>query len=154
MSSSERIKILLDTTYLLPIVGVDVDGIDKVMHILKKLRDKGIAEYYYTQFNILELLGKLGRIKYDPERVAIGLLAIEEEFHQIHPSLHGWLKALELRSKGHNDLIDLLLYTTSLTHNITFLTRDERLIKFLEENEEDTSTIMSEEELIIMYGRL
>ncbi len=153
MSSSEKMRILLDSTYLLPIVGVDVKGIDRTIVILKRLRDEGIAEYYYTLFNILEILGKLSGVRYDIDRVTIGLLSIEEEFKQVNPTLKGWLKALELRSKGHKDLIDLLLYTTSLMHNILFLTRDDRLIRFLENNGEDISIIIHEKELLSRYGR-
>jgi len=41
---------------------------------------RGLAEYYYTQYNVLEILGKLGRINFDMERVVAGLLAIKEEF--------------------------------------------------------------------------
>ena len=94
------------------------------MLILTKLRDEGLAEYYYTQYNVLEILGKLGRINFDMERVVAGLLAIKEEFKQVNPSVKGWLKALELKGRGFKDLIDLLLYATSLTYNINFLTRD------------------------------
>ena len=153
MSSSRKMRILLDTTYLLPIVGVDVVGVEQALRVLKKLRDRGVAEYYYTQYNILEILGKLGRIRYDVERVAIGLLAIEEGFKQVEPSLKGWLKALELRSKGHRDLIDLLLYATSLTHNLIFLTRDRQLIEFLKRNNENIDLVMYEKELITKYSR-
>ena len=152
MSSSRKMKILLDTTYLLPIVGVDVVGVEQALHVLKKLRDQGVAEYYYTQYNIFEILGKLGRIRYDVERVTIGLLAIEEGFKQVEPSLKGWLKALELRSKGYKDLIDLLLYATSLTHNLIFLTRDKQLIEFLKRNNENIDLVMYEEELITKYS--
>ena len=152
MNSLEKLRILLDSTYLLPIVGIDVVGIEQVMHILKKLRDQGVAEYYYTQYNIFEILGKLSKVKYDAERVAMGLLAIEEEFKQIEPSLKGWLKALELRSRGFRDLIDLLLYATSLTHNLLFLTRDKQLIEFLKRNGENTDLIIYEEEFITKYG--
>ena len=152
MNSSGRMRILLDSTYLLPIVGVDVVGVERVIRILKKLRDRGDAEYYYTQYNILEILGKLGRIRYDVERVRVGLLAIEEEFKQVEPSLKGWLKALELRSRGFRDLIDLLLYATSLTHNLIFLTRDKQLIEFLKKNNENTDLVVYEEEFIKKYG--
>jgi len=56
--------------------------------------------------------------------------------------------------KGFRDIIDLLLYTTSLTNNILFLTRDIELIKFLEDNGEDTSTILPEEKFLNMYANI
>lgn len=30
----------------------------------------------------------------------MGLLAVEEEFNQVNPFIEGWLKALELGSRG------------------------------------------------------
>ena len=151
MSSSEKIKILLDSTYLLPIIGIDVEGISDTMVLLKSLRDRGVTEYYYTQFNIFEIIGKLGKIDFDTDRVSLGLIAIKEEFRELHPTLKDWLKALELRRKGYKDLIDLLLYTTSLSHNTIFLTRDKQLIQFLEENGENTQNIIYESEFITKY---
>jgi len=154
MNYSGKIRILLDTTYILPIVGIDVEDIEKVIVLLKKIRDKGVAEFYYTQFNILEIIGKLGRIDFDKDRVELGLISIKEEFIEVKPSLKAWLKALELRRKGFRDIIDLLLYTTSLTNNILFLTRDIELIKFLEDIGEDTSTILPEEKFLYTYANI
>ena len=92
MKSSRTLKLLLDSTYLLPIVGVEVEGIKDALILLKKLRDEGKAEYYYTPFNLFEIIGKLSRLSYDPDRVAIGLAAIEEEFKLIQPTHQGYLK--------------------------------------------------------------
>ena len=109
MKSSRTLKLLLDSTYLLPIVGVEVKDIENTLILLKKLRDKEEAEYYYTPFNLFEIVGKLSRLNYDINRVAIGLTAIEEEFKLIQPTHQGYLKALTLRAKGYRDLIDLSL---------------------------------------------
>ena len=154
MKSSRTLKLLLDSTYLLPIVGVEVEGIEDALILLKKLRDKGEAEYYYTPFNLFEIIGKLSRLSYDPDRVAIGLTAIEEEFKLIQPTYQGYLKALALRVKGYRDLIDLLLYATSQTSNIIFLTRDYALIKFLRENHEDVSKILDEKKFLERYASI
>ena len=140
-------KILLDTTYLLPIIGIGVEGIDETIKLLKKLREKGV-KYYYTHFNILEMLGKLSRIKYDEKILLTGLISIIEEFNQLNPTVESYIKALKLRKKGFKDLIDLLLYTTSLANNIPFLTRDKDLIEFLQKHGEETSNIIYEDEFI------
>ena len=152
MKSSRTLKLLLDSTYLLPIVGIEVEGIEDTLILLKELRDKKEAEYYYTPFNLFEIIGKLSRLSYDPDRVTIGLTAIEEEFKLIQPTHQGYLKALTLRAKGYRDLIDLLLYATSQTSNIIFLTRDYTLIKFLRENHEDTSKIFDEKKFLERYA--
>jgi len=151
MKSSRKLKLLLDSTYLLPIVGVEVEGIEEALIFLKRLRDEGKAEYYYTPFNLFEIIGKLSRLNYDVNRVTIGLTAIEEEFKLIQPTRQAYLKALTLRAKGYQDLIDLLLYTTSQTSDIIFLTRDYTLIKFLKENHEDISKILDEKKFLEKY---
>lgn len=46
MKSSEKLRLLLDSTYLLPILGVEVEGIRNTLILLKKLRDEGKTEYY------------------------------------------------------------------------------------------------------------
>ena len=153
MSSSEsKIRILLDTTYLLPIVGVDVEGVRETLEALEKLYRLGRVEIYYTPFNMLELVGKLSRINYDKRRVELGLKSIREAFRVTQPTSAGYLRALELRRKGFKDTIDLLLYTTSRTRMLRFLTRDAKLIDFLENVGEDTSSIIREEEFLARYG--
>lgn len=144
-------KILLDSTYLLPIIGVDVKGIEETMSILKMLRERKKTKYYYTLFNIFEIIGKLSKTKYEEERIYVGLSSIKEEFNLIYPTIEGYIKALKLKRMGFKDLIDLLLYTTSLTNNIPFLTRDIFLIEFLKEHNETTDNIIYEEELIRKY---
>ena len=151
MKSSRKLKLLLDSTYLLPIVGVEVEGIEEALIFLKRLRDEEKAEYYYTPFNLFEIIGKLSRLNYDVNRVTIGLTAIEEEFKLIQPTRQAYLKALTLRAKGYRDFIDLLLYTTSQTSDIIFLTRDYTLIKFLKENHEDISKILDEKKFLEKY---
>ncbi|MEM2122405.1 MAG: PIN domain-containing protein [Candidatus Bathyarchaeia archaeon] len=151
-SDREKIKLLLDSTYLLPIIGVEVEGVEKALKTLKRLREEGKAEYYYTPFNILEILGKLSKVKYSRERVSMGLHAITEEFKFVYQTAEGCLKALNLRSLGHRDLIDLLLYATALERGIKLLTRDRSLVGFLEEKGEATESILREDELLELYG--
>ncbi len=152
MSSSEnRARILLDTTYLLPVVGVDIEGVERALIVLEKLYRMERAEIYYTPFNILEMLGKLSRISYDRKRLKLGLVSIRETFRVTHPTVVGYLKALELRRKGFRDLVDLL-YTTAKTRKLKFLTRDRELVNFLEKVGEDTSSIILEEEFVEQYS--
>ena len=150
-SSGSKLRVLLDTTYLLPIVGIDVEGIEKPLRVLSELHRLGNIEIFYTPFNILEILGKLSRMNFDRKRVELGLKSIREAFRVTHPTIRGYLKALELRRKGFKDLIDLLLYTTSKTRRLSFLTRDEKLAEFLREVGEDTTTVILEEDFIKQY---
>ena len=153
MSSSEKLRILLDSTYILPIVGVEVEGIERTLMVLRKLRKERKAEFYYTPFNIIEILGKIAKLKhYNKEVVDTGLSLVEEEFKLVYPTVRGYIKALNLRKKGFRDMIDLLLYATALTCNLLLLTRDNTLINFLEKMGEKKGSILYEEKLIKRYS--
>ncbi len=150
-SSVSKLRILLDTTYLLPIVGIDVEGIEKVLNALSKLHRLGRVEIFYTPFNILEILGKLSRINFDRERVELGLKSIREAFTITYPTAKGYLKALELRKKGFKDLIDLLLYATAKTRRLIFLTRDVKLVEFLKGIGEEITNVILEDDFVKQY---
>jgi len=47
MSYSGKTRILLDTTYLLPIVRVDAEEMEEIMVVLRRLRDRGVIVVYY-----------------------------------------------------------------------------------------------------------
>ena len=151
MRSSPKPKILLDSTYLLPIVGVKVEGIDDVLRALAEIWRERKAEFYYTPFNMLEIMGKIAKTEYDERIAYLGLSTISDEFKAIQPTVEGYLKAMELRRKGFKDIIDLLLYTTSLTRNTLFLTRDSELIRYLSNLGENIENIITEEKLIKNY---
>lgn len=153
MSSSARLEILLDSTYILPIVGVEVKGIRDVLVVLRKLKKERKATFYYTTFNMVEILGKVAKYKYNYDIVYTGLSVIQEEFKLTYPTVKGYLKALKLKQEGFKDLIDLLLYTTSLTRNLLFLTRDNALVDFLESVGENLENILYEEEFLEKYSK-
>ncbi len=48
MRSSGKLRVLLDSTYLLPIVGVRVEGIEEALIVLKKLREKYVRNLLYA----------------------------------------------------------------------------------------------------------
>jgi hypothetical protein len=145
MNSSSKAGILIDTSYLLPILGVEVVGVTKVLEILKRILLSGEIDIYYSPFSLFEALGEVSRLNYDPEIVEQGLIAILEEFKVSLPNTQAYMKALELKKKGFRDLIDLLLYTSALANKLRFLTRDRELIEFLEKHEEDTTSILPED---------
>ncbi|MEN2975317.1 MAG: PIN domain-containing protein [Candidatus Caldarchaeales archaeon] len=145
-------RILLDSTYLLPIVGVSVSSVEKVLQVLEKLYRSRTIEIYYTEFNILEIIGKLSKIKYDVEVVEAGLNSIVENFKHASPTSRSYLTALKFRSTGFRDLIDLLLYTTSVENNLKMLTRDIDLFEFLRRVEgKKPNTIILEDEFLKTY---
>ena len=153
-SSGNKLGILLDTTYILPIVGIRVKGIEETLEVLRDLRAGNLVELYYTPFNVLETLGILARRGYREDVVSTGLLLVNEWFKLVHPTIEGYLKVLRLRSAGFRDLVDLLLYATALTNNLLFLTRDKELIEFLKRMGEDLGSIIYEEEFLDKYRDL
>ena len=134
--SSSKTRILLDTTYILPVLGVRVKGIEDVIAKLRTLYLKGEVELYYSPYSLFEALGRISETS-----VEEGLLSIREP----GTFIEGYLRALRLKSEGFGDLIDLILYSTALTKGLRFLTRDKKLIKFIEDSGEDV--FLSEEEL-------
>jgi len=147
--SSLKTRILVDTTYLLPVLGVEVKGVRRALERISELYERNRVELYYSPFSILEALGKISKTRYDPLRVEKGLIAITESgvFNPALPSVEACLRALELRARGFRDLIDLLLYSTARELGIKFLTRDVELIDFLHEQGESLECIMAEDEL-------
>ena len=147
--SSSKTRILLDTTYILPVLGVRVKGIEDVIAKLRTLYLKGEVELYYSPYSLFEALGKISETSFDDRVVEEGLLSITESgtFIEAIPTTEGYLKALKLKSEGFGDLIDLILYSTALTKGLRFLTRDKKLIKFIEDSGEDVTVFLSEEEL-------
>ncbi|MCS7104246.1 MAG: PIN domain-containing protein [Thermofilaceae archaeon] len=148
MNSSAELRVLPDTTYILPILGVRVKEVETTIEKLGKLWRNGKVKLYYSPFSLLEALGKIAKLNYDTATLLLGLKIIEEEFEKATPTPEGYLKALELKRAGFPDLIDLLLYETSLTRRILLLTRDENLLTFLEKRGENLSYILLEKEFL------
>lgn len=124
--------ILVDTSFLLPILGVEVearviDGLKKV----KQSQDRFII--YYSEFSILEAIWKLLKVMSDEnvDRVRIGIDTITSNFIKVEPTSKSFICARDLYKKGHKDYIDDLLYCISLENNLEFLTIDEELREFL-----------------------
>jgi len=147
--NSSKVKVLVDTTYLLPILGVEVEGVEEALKALRELYVKGRIKLLYSPFSLLEAIGKISRAKYDARRVNEGITSIMDSgvFKAALPGPKAYVEALELRRRGFKDLIDLLLYLTAKQYGARFLTRDRELAEFLEREGRDLSVIMREEEL-------
>jgi len=147
--NSSVLKVLLDTTYLLPILGVEIPDVGEVMEILRALYSEGRALLFYSPFSLLEAIGKIARMPHDPDRVRIGISAITESgvFEVALPSPGGYVEALRARARGFRDLIDFLLYVTARDNGLKFLTRDEELVGFVRDTGGDVSVFLNEDAL-------
>jgi len=126
--------ILLDTTFLLPTLGIDVGK--EVEASIKKLSEIGV-EMYYSRFSILEALWVAGNLmknkSFDMERFNLGLRSIIRggRYKKVEEDSKVFKDALELYAMGHKDIIDNLLYASSVNLNLKLLTLDVEFREFI-----------------------
>ena len=150
------LKVLLDSTYILPSFGIEVDGLsDEHLAQLRQARINGKVRFYCLSVVWVEVLGKVyresKRLKVDIEdivKIAVTSLLESGFYEWIHPSSDTIRLAFKLRMLGHKDNIDNLLYATSLTNNMIFLTMDDDLKEFLLEHGYETNNLMNHRSLL------
>ncbi|MEM1517052.1 MAG: PIN domain-containing protein [Thermofilum sp.] len=135
MKSRKGLRVLLDTSFILPSLGVDVGR--EVLQGLKRLAEAE-AEVFYSRFSILESLwvvAKLTRGKVD-EAFSVGLRSVVESGRYREVKEDAWVfrEALRLYALGHRDMIDNLLYASSLRYGLQLLTLDRELKEFVRRN--------------------
>jgi len=125
-------KVLLDTSLLLPTLGIEVEKADK---ILKRLRE---YELYYSDFSILECLWIVNSLKkkgkFDRESFETGIKSIFECYGNAEINFEIVLMAFRIYEMGHRDIIDCLLYSIALQNNMKFASLDDELKKFVKNN--------------------
>lgn len=141
----KRLRVLVDTTFLLPALGVEVEEeAEEVIPLFRKI------DVYYLEVGVLEAIWKILKIigLENFERVRIGLEAIRKTYILAYPPAEAYISAVEIYKRGHKDYIDALYYATAKVLNLKFLTIDEEFIEFLENNEYDIEdTIITPREL-------
>jgi PIN domain nuclease of toxin-antitoxin system len=147
--------VLLDTPFLLPTLGLDVREITKSdLESIQAASKKVRFHCSYASFvEILGLVGKKSRQE-DAKAVSTGIdsLLTSDLYRWINPSLGAIRLALELRTKGHKDNIDNILYATAADSKLLFLSLDEELRRFLARNGYDTGLIVNADELAARVG--
>jgi len=129
------LKVLLDTSFILPTLGVDTG--EEVFKGLKKLAEIK-ADIRYSCFSILESLwitARLSRVvDFDTERFRRGLRSIIEsrKYARIEENSDIFNDALRLHMLGHKDMIDNILYASSIHLDLKLLTLDVELKKFID----------------------
>lgn len=144
-SISSRLEILVDTTFLLPALGVGVEEeAEEVIPLFRRFR------VYYLEAGILEAIWKILKIA-DPEtlkRVKIGIQAIRETYQIVSPPAEAYIEAAKIYELGHKDYIDALYYATARTSKLKLLTIDNEFIEFLASNNYDVeNTIVTPRKL-------
>jgi len=134
-SSRAEQKILLDTSFILPTLGISVSG--ATPEAIKALGEIQI-EICYSRFSILESLWVATRISdaiFDPESFHLGLRSIIEgsRYTKVDEDSEIFKEAFRLYRLGHKDMIDNVLYSTAVQLKMLLLTLDDELRRFVSE---------------------
>lgn len=135
---SSAAKVLLDTSFILPTLGISVSG--AIMEGIGNLAEIKQIEIYYSRLSILESLWVATRIEdrtFEPETFALGLRSIIEggRYARVEEGSEIFSEALKLYRLGHKDMIDNILYATATQLDMLLLTLDEELKKFVHKKE-------------------
>jgi len=149
------IKILLDSTYILPSFGIEVEGLGEEDIIKLKIAGiEGKVKFYCLSVTWIEIIGKVHRMvekyKVDVKDIIDSAVKslLESGFYEwITPSSQAVLMAFKLRMLGHRDNIDNLLYASSLENKMIFLTMDKNLVEFLKEHGYSIENVMDHQKL-------
>ncbi len=142
-------ELLLDTSYVLPLVGVEVEGIDKEVYdrILKK-------KLHYPLALVAELVGVVAKEARKagidvPEEAVEGFNSIVfgGRIKLILPEGDDMRVACELIRSGWNDVFDALLYATAKRLGVKALTMDREFRKFLAKHGYDAELLVGHEDL-------
>jgi len=133
------INLLLDTTYVLPLFGVNIDLDTDFREEIKQLWKKGVNNYniYLSSSSINESVYKLNR-EYrnseDPEilnryHVVLPTIIRSKIVKIIDPFLNPVIaeSSMKIRGFGHKDLMDCWIAATAIQVGGLFLTEDKEL---------------------------
>jgi len=144
--NSPKNKVLLDTAFLLPILGFQTS--DRVMKAFQKL---GSYELYYNDISLLEALWKIVKVIEGTEkqisRIKEGIRAIENTMIHVSIDEASIENAIYMYRLGHKDIIDNLLYSIALSKELKLLTVDKELIEFINKRNLARHNIILPEEL-------
>lgn len=139
-----RKKILLDTTYVLPLFGIDVQLPNK--SLLQTIWAQGIPEYtfFLSSISLIEVMYKLNRefrLKQEPSILGrydtiLPTITSCDHVTLIHSHTDPFVTAnfLKIRTLGHTDLMDCWIFGSAVTHNCIFLTEDTTLRRLIRDN--------------------
>lgn len=131
-------KVLLDTSFILPTLGISVSGATQQgIRILAESE----TEIYYSRFSILESLWVAARTiedkTFDDESFGLGLRSIMEggRYARVEEDYEIFNEAFRLYRLGHKDMIDNILYASAARLGLRLLTLDGDLKKFVLEKQ-------------------
>lgn len=130
--------VLLDTSFLLPTLGIDVG--EPTLDILMRLQ-KSQTELCYSDLSLLECLWvtikEAKHRDFDDSVFKAGILSITRSgrYRQVQCDDQACIDALRMHRLGHTDTIDNMLYAIALNSELQFLTLDNELRTFIENHD-------------------
>ncbi len=127
--NKKKLRILLDTSFLLPFVGFKTD-----VEIEDAIACLTHHEVYYSDLSLLEAMWKIAKVVKKDENIEViveGVKLLEKTFKHRKIDANSIEIALKMRLEGHEDLIDNMLYGLALSNNMMFLTVDKELEEFV-----------------------
>ena len=130
-------KILLDTSYFLPLIGFTISNVEKdfLLHLIDHKKN---FEIYYSTISIFELQAKGGKEiekgNVDMQQIIRGIQSLNNEKALIEiPFTNSTLitqLSVELR-KQHSDFIDCLILSTALLNTDMLVSEDKWIKEFI-----------------------
>ena len=134
-----RLSVLIDTSFLLPALGVEIEEeAERVIPLFRKIN------VYYLEAGLLEAMWKILKIANSKalKRVEAGIDAIRKTYNLASPPPEAYVEAARIYRAGHKDYIDALHYSTARALNLKLLTIDRQFIEFLLNNEYEVEKII------------
>ena len=158
---NEIIRVLVDSTYILPAFGIKVIGLgDEDLLKLERLRMRRLVDFFYTDIIWVEIIPKVEK-EYRDRNIELTLETFEsiieslyETFTNIAPGLKALREAYRLRMLGHRDMIDNLLYGIAVENNLYLLSQDRVFKEFLRRNNLSYEIVVDHQELFKRVNEL
>lgn len=128
--TGRAMRVLLDTTYLLPLAGISVEGVEK--NALRLIRERG-HELFISEVSLFEMLAKGAKLAadrhVDEDRISLAIRSIlqDQRISRITPYQDGVIKSAVWLRRYHSDFIDCLILASALEVCDILVTEDERL---------------------------
>lgn len=158
--TSKNHGILLDSSYLLPIFGVQVRGVSSSDILrLRNLAIDNKIKIHYSPISLVEIISKIAREANknrkapSPREVEATIEIVEKShyLHPVHPDPKAYALAYEIKLLGHKDIIDNLLYATATVNNLDFITMDYKLQDFIQRQKIPGAKILTHQDLLKEY---
>ena len=152
---------MVDSTYLLPSLGISVKGLEaEDIQLISKFRES--VEYCYPAPLLVELVAKAAReaskreLKSLPEEAVEGLKALLAGLGVVVelPEPNGLVLAAELWIRGHRDIMDDVAYAHAVKTQAYFMTLDETFKRFLSEKGYALDVVITHKNLKTVAGKV